>query len=158
MRELSSPPHVAGTVMRKDWGMQIPRFILITFLAVLVGGTTLATTLLVSSSEPELGESIVVTPAWTPPTGKITSEPSASNPPASTSPSSTPTEGNLPPELPAAPLPIIVPPPNPVPARPLPPSNGAIEVPVCAPLAGDEDCDDDWEDYWDDYWDDYYDD
>ncbi len=122
--------------------MQIPRFILVTFLAVLVGGTLLATALLVSSSEPDLGESIVMTPEGTTPPSIPTNAPS-STPAAPTTPA--------PSAAPTTPAPSATPMP---PVSPAPPPNGAIEVPACAPLTGDEDCDDDWDDYWDDYWDD----
>lgn len=113
--------------------MQIPRFILVTFLAVLVGVTLLATALLVSSSEPRLGESILMTPEGTAPPSIPTNAPSSA------------------PAAPTSPAPSATPMP---PVSPAPPPNGAVEVPACAPLTGDEDCDDDWEDYWDDYWDD----
>lgn len=129
--------------------MQIPRFILVTFLALLVGGTVLATALLVSSSEPHLGDSIVMTPEGTPPPD---SPPSTLPDSPSETPTGAPSENPANPESPANPPETPEPPALPV--NPAPSPSGAVEVPACAPLTGDEDCDDDWEDYWDDYWDD----
>ncbi|AIY00989.1 hypothetical protein ART_1390 [Arthrobacter sp. PAMC 25486] len=114
--------------------MHIPRFILITFIALVVGGTMVATGLLASNSEPRLGDTIVVTPQGTPPSTTAPPTPSPSPttaPPATNSPTPPPPSSN-----PTAP-------------------EGAIEVPGCAPLTGDDDCDD-WDD-WDD-WDDIDDD
>lgn len=102
--------------------MHIPRFILITFIALVVGGTMVATGLLVSNSEPRLGDTIVVTPQGTPP--PTTAPPTSSTQSPTTAPPAT-----------DSPTP---PPPSSAPTAP----EGAVEVPGCAPLAGDDDCDD----------------
>lgn len=105
--------------------MHIPRFILAAFITLVLGGTIVATTLLVSSSEPRLGETIVVTPHGTPP-------------PA---PTPSPTQKPTPTPSPTAA-------PSPTPSSSAPPSDGAEVVPGCAPLAVGDDCDDvyDWDD------------
>lgn len=112
----------------------MPRFILLAFIAVVVGGAFLATALLTSSSEPQLGEIVVVTPAGTPP---------PTTPPPTPAPAPTPSPSKTaPPSATATPSPS---------ATPSPPPEGAVAVPGCAPLAGDDDCDDDWDgDDWDD--------
>ena len=136
MRRLSSRAHVCISRYGKDGAMHMPRFILLAFIAVVVGGAFLATALLTSSSEPQLGEIVVVTPAGTPP--PTTPPPTPAPTPAPTpSPSKT-----APPSATATPSPS---------ATPSPPPEGAVPVPGCAPLAGDDDCDDDWDgDDWDD--------
>lgn len=116
--------------------MHIPRFILITFIALVVGGAMVSTGLLASNSEPRLGDTIVITPVGTPPPAP---------PPASTvSPSPSPTLAPPPTNSSAPPPPWSTP----------PAPEGAIVVPGCAPLVGDDDCDDAWDDYYDDFYDD----
>lgn len=124
--------------------MRIPRFILIAFLILVVAGTALATSQLVSNSAPQLGEPIVVTPVGTPPP---TSPTVPTSPTASPSPSPTTATPTT-----KAPTP---PPPSSAPTGPAPTESGAVVVPGCAPLAGndDDDCDD-WDDDWDDFDDD----
>ncbi|MBP2413948.1 hypothetical protein JOF48_002747 [Arthrobacter stackebrandtii] len=126
--------------------MHIPRFILAAFITLVVGGTIVATTLLVSSSEPRLGDTIVVTPHGTPPPSRTPTpapEPSATATP-SPGPSASPTTAPPTDTSPTPPPPSSAPP-----APPAPPADGgAVVVPGCAPLAGDDDCDDadDWDD------------
>lgn len=67
--------------------MRIPHVILIAFVSLVVGGTLVATSLLVSGSEPQLGPAVVLTPIGTPP-------PASPTTPAPPTPSPTPSPDN----------------------------------------------------------------
>lgn len=106
-----------GALMGQGGSMHVPRFIILSFLGLLLAGTLLGTALLASTTEPELGDSIVVTPLSVPGTA-----------PQSTStavPSPKPQNTNSPPTSGQAPASV---------------EPGAVPVPACVIAVGSDDC------------------
>ncbi len=101
--------------------MHVPRFIILSFIGLLLASMLTATALLASGSEPELGDSIVVTPL---PVPGPPSDPSSTGSPKATAPKTAGATAS-----PKAPAMI---------------GSGAVPVPPCVVIAGsDDDCDDD---------------
>ena len=116
--------------------MHVPRFIILSFLGLLLAGTLTATALLASGSEPELGDSIVVTPLSVP--GSATEPSDSSSGSSSPDTSETPdtpdtpdTPGTLEPNTKNTSVPPEV-------SDSIAP--GAVPVPLCVITAGSNDC------------------